>query len=68
VPMHTLRNEIWTNQEPFVPAGILVPITPGLALPVWAIFLCIYPPLSLALLFLTYLTFRWRWWRAGGLG
>ena len=68
VPMHTLRNEIWTKDRPFVADAILVPITRGLALPVWAIFLCLYPPLCLAFLFLTYLAFRWRWWRAGGLG
>jgi ABC-type transport system involved in multi-copper enzyme maturation permease subunit len=68
VPMHTLRKDVWSGQDPAVAQSVLVPITARLGLPVWAIFLCIYPPLSLALLFFTYLAFRWRWWRAGGLG
>jgi ABC-type transport system involved in multi-copper enzyme maturation permease subunit len=68
VPMHTSRNEAWANQPLNVRPEILVPITPSLQLPVWAIFLCIYPPLSLVFFGLTYLAFRWRWWRAGGLG
>jgi len=41
-------------------------IIPGLGLPVWAAFLCLYPPLCLLLFGATYLAFRWRWWRAGG--
>jgi ABC-type transport system involved in multi-copper enzyme maturation permease subunit len=40
----------------------------GLSLPVWALFLLIYPPVCLALFGVTYLAFRWRWWRAGGTG
>jgi ABC-type transport system involved in multi-copper enzyme maturation permease subunit len=40
----------------------------GLRLPVWALFLLIYPPVCLALFGVTYLAFRWRWWRAGGTG
>jgi hypothetical protein len=40
----------------------------GLKLPVWALFLLIYPPFCVVLYFVTYLTFRWRWWRAGGSG
>ncbi len=55
-----LRNEMWTSQRPYVPDPVLVSITGRLAMPVWAIFLCLYPPLSMGLLFLTYLTFRWR--------
>jgi ABC-type transport system involved in multi-copper enzyme maturation permease subunit len=68
VPMHITRNETWVNQAPHVRESVLVPITPGLQLPVWAIFLCIYPPISLVFFWVTYLAFRWRWWRAGGLG
>ena len=68
VPMHTTRSEIWSDQPLAVPDPVLVPITRNFSLPVWAIFLCIYPPLSLAFLGVTYLAFRWRWWRAGGLG
>jgi ABC-type transport system involved in multi-copper enzyme maturation permease subunit len=40
----------------------------GLRLPVWALFLAVYPPSCLALYGVTYLAFRWRWWRAGGSG
>jgi hypothetical protein len=68
VPMHTNRNENWVNQSPTVADSVIVPLLGTKGLPVWAIFLCIYPPLSLALFFFTYLAFRWRWWRSGGLG
>ena len=36
----------------------------GFRIPVWGAFLLIYPPLCLALFAVTYLAFRWRWWRA----
>jgi len=39
---------------------------PGLGLPVWGVFLLLYPPLCLVLYFATYVAFRYRWWRAGG--
>jgi ABC-type transport system involved in multi-copper enzyme maturation permease subunit len=68
VPMHTTRSEAWTNQPLPVEASVLIPVTPLIKLPVWAIFLAIYPPLSLLLFGLTYAAFRWRWWRSGGLG
>jgi ABC-type transport system involved in multi-copper enzyme maturation permease subunit len=68
VPMHIGRNEAWVNQPVNVRDSVLVPIAPGLRLPVWAIFLGIYPPLSLVFFGVTYLAFRWRWWRAGGTG
>ena len=68
VPMHTTRNEIWSDKPLAVPDPVLVNIAGKFALPVWTIFLCIYPPLCLGLLGITYLAFRWRWWRAGGLG
>ncbi len=68
VPMHTGRNEAWASQPLNVRDEVWVPITPKLQMPVWAIFLCIYPPLSLVCFWITYLAFRWRWWRAGGLG
>jgi hypothetical protein len=68
VPMHTGRNEAWTTQALSVEESVLIPITPTVRLPVWAIFLAIYPPLSLVFFGLTYAAFRWRWWRAGGLG
>jgi ABC-type transport system involved in multi-copper enzyme maturation permease subunit len=68
VPMHSTRSETWTNQPLIVPDADVIPIVGSLSLPVWAIFLCIYPPLCLAFLGVTYVAFRWRWWRAGGLG
>lgn len=68
VPMHTTRNEIWSDKPLSVADPVLVRLGGGVALPVWAIFLCIYPPLCLVFYFVTYLAFRLRWWRAGGLG
>jgi ABC-type transport system involved in multi-copper enzyme maturation permease subunit len=68
VPMHTNRNENWVNQPPTVADSVIVPLFGTKGLPVWALFLCIYPPLSLAFFLVTYLAFRWRWWRSGGLG
>jgi hypothetical protein len=68
VPMHTSRSEAWINQPLAVAEPIMVSITQHFRMPVWAIFLCIYPPISLGLFWVTYLAFRWRWWRAGGLG
>ncbi len=68
VPMHSTRSEAFTNQPLVVPNAVLIPIVGRFALPVWAIFLCLYPPLCLAFLGVTYLAFRWLWWRAGGLG
>jgi hypothetical protein len=41
------------------------PMVPGLGLPVWGAFLLITPPLCLILFVVTYLAFRWRWWKAG---
>ena len=69
VPMHTTpqRGLDRTSRSPSR-RPVLVPITPGIQLPVWAIFLLIYPPLSLFFFWVTYLAFRWRWWRSGGLG
>jgi ABC-type transport system involved in multi-copper enzyme maturation permease subunit len=68
VPMHTTRNEALSNQTLNIPDPVLIPITGRVALPVWAIFLSLYPPLCLTFLAVTYFSFRWRWWRAGGLG
>jgi ABC-type transport system involved in multi-copper enzyme maturation permease subunit len=46
---------------------VLVPIL-GTKLPLWAVFLLVYPPACVGLFGVTYLAFRWRWWRAGGSG
>ncbi len=68
VPMHSTQSERWTSQPLVIRGSVLVPIVEGVSMPVWAIFLCIYPLLCLVFLFVAYLAFRWRWWRAGGLG
>ena len=41
---------------------------PGIGLPVWAVFLLLYPVLAVVLYAATYLAFRIRWWKAGGTG
>jgi ABC-type transport system involved in multi-copper enzyme maturation permease subunit len=68
VPMHTTRNEAWSGQPLPVEDTVLIPITPTIQLPVWAVFLIIYPPLILLFFWVSYMAFRWRWWRSGGLG
>ena len=68
VPMHNTRTEAWTNQPLAVADQILISIAPGIKLPVWGIFLGLYPPLGLIFFGITYVAFQWRWWRAGGLG
>jgi hypothetical protein len=66
VPMHAYRPGGFSNEVAQVDKQVLVPIARGYALPVWAIFLCIYPPICIFCYIVTYLGFRWRWWRAGG--
>jgi ABC-type transport system involved in multi-copper enzyme maturation permease subunit len=68
VPMHTSRIENWTGQSLNIQQPPLVPLTSAFALPVWTVFLALYPPLSLLFLGITYLAFRWRWWKAGDSG
>jgi hypothetical protein len=67
VPMHLYRSGSWSGgDKPPIAPTVLVEVTPGLELPVWAIFLGLYPPLCVLLFGITYLAFRWRWWKAGG--
>jgi ABC-type transport system involved in multi-copper enzyme maturation permease subunit len=68
VPMHTTRNEVLSDKSPVVKPAVEVPIIGSFSMPVWMIFLSIYPPLCLFFLGVTYMAFRWRWWRSGGLG
>jgi ABC-type transport system involved in multi-copper enzyme maturation permease subunit len=68
VPMHTTRSDAWINQPLAVADQVLIPITRNFRVPVYVAFLCIYPPLGFAFFGVAYLAFRWRWWRAGGLG
>jgi ABC-type transport system involved in multi-copper enzyme maturation permease subunit len=67
VPMHINRGGAAMNLEalPIAPMAI-VPLHGGYGLPVFAIFLLMYPPLCVLLFGVTYLAFRIRWWRAGG--
>ena len=66
--MHTSRVDSFPGQSLNVQNPIMIPLGGGYGLPVWAIFLAIYPPLSLMFLGITYLAFRWRWWKAGDAG
>ncbi len=43
-------------------------VVPGTGLPVWAVFLLIYPVIALILYGATHIAFRYRWWKAGGTG
>ena len=65
VPMNKSRLTL-LNENPPVTEPVLVAIAPDLKLPVWALFLVVYPPVCLILFGVTYLAFRWRWWSAGG--
>jgi ABC-type transport system involved in multi-copper enzyme maturation permease subunit len=67
VPMHLYRGTAnYSTETVQIAPEVLVPVTPWLQLPVWAIFLAIYPPLCVLLFGMTYLAFRVRWWKAGG--
>jgi ABC-type transport system involved in multi-copper enzyme maturation permease subunit len=67
VPMHVYKPAAnWATDSVDVAPATMVPLARGLRLPVWAIFLALYPPLCLVFFGVTYLAFRLRWWRAGG--
>jgi ABC-type transport system involved in multi-copper enzyme maturation permease subunit len=69
IPMHLARStNAWSTDKPEIAKSVLVEVWPGIALPVWAIFLLIFPPICLLLYGITHIAFRWRWWQAGGLG
>ncbi|MDR3633839.1 MAG: ABC transporter permease subunit [Isosphaeraceae bacterium] len=68
IPMHLTKNLGLSTETPKIPPPLLVSLIPGVDLPVWTWFLLLYPPLCLILYGVTYVAFRWRWWRAGGLG
>ncbi len=68
VPMHinhAVTNYTNDNLNNVAPTT-QVRLGPGVNLPVWAVFLGLYPPLCGILFGITYLAFRLRWWRAGG--
>ncbi len=66
IPMRPSRFNASMNETATIPDSVLVALTPDLKLPVWALFLILFPPLCLVLNGVTYLAFRWRWWSAGG--
>ena len=43
-------------------------LVPGIGWPVWAVFLVLYPALSLVIYGATYVAFRYRWWKASEAG
>ncbi|MFO0907780.1 MAG: ABC transporter permease subunit [Isosphaeraceae bacterium] len=63
VPMHLYSST--GNADPQKVAET-VPVTMpwGGSLPVWTVFLLLYPPLCLVFFGVTYVAFRWRWWKA----
>ncbi len=67
VPMHSFHASASFSDTAFeiLPAAE-VSVGGGWTLPVWAIFLLMYPPLCTLLFGVTYVAFRLRWWRAGG--
>ncbi len=68
VPMHPSRFQVMGTEPPVIPPAVLIPVFPNVGLPAWGVFLILYPPLCLILYGVSYLAFRYRWWRAGGLG
>ncbi|MGE3822341.1 MAG: ABC transporter permease subunit [Isosphaeraceae bacterium] len=66
VPMHVTRTGDWSVDGMKVARPIMVPLFGDYELPVWGVYLLIYPPICLALYGLTCLVFRWKWWRAMG--
>jgi hypothetical protein len=55
----------WGGNEPITDDAVASLRIPGIGLPLWTVFLIIDPLLCLVLVFVTYLAFRWRWWKAG---
>jgi len=67
VPMHKYYSTANSSEGAIeVLPPTLVGVGGGWSLPVWALFLALYPPLCAILFAVTYLAFRLRWWRAGG--
>ncbi|MEO6809364.1 MAG: ABC transporter permease, partial [Isosphaeraceae bacterium] len=54
------RSGFSTAVDPFERSQLVT----GLNLPVWTVYLALTPLLCLVLYGVTYLAFRWRWWRA----
>ena len=67
LPMKPSNFAITSNADA-PPASLEATLVPGIGLPVWAVFLMLYPVVAVILYFATYLAFRVRWWKAGGTG
>jgi len=69
IPMNPSQLSVGSANEATIASQIQKPIlVPGIGLPVWAVFLVIYPVIALILYGATYVAFRYRWWKAGGTG
>ena len=68
VPMHVNRPDGFASQALTINTPPMVLLGDRLYVPVWAIFLILYPILSLLFVGVACLAFRWRWWRAGNVG
>jgi ABC-type transport system involved in multi-copper enzyme maturation permease subunit len=66
IPMPPAGGHRTLEDKQDLPVMPSLPPVLGLKLPVWAAFLVVYPPFCVLLYGVTYLAFRWRWWRAGG--
>jgi len=69
VPMHVNRSAgpLSVSAEGLQVESVTPVTLPyGVRLPVWAVFLGLYPPLCAVLFGVTYVAFRLRWWKAGG--
>ncbi len=69
VPMHTGRaDQAGLGDQPLkVGPDVLVNVA-DFKIPIWLVFLMIYPPFCLACFAATCVVFRLRWWRAGSQG
>jgi ABC-type transport system involved in multi-copper enzyme maturation permease subunit len=65
VPMHVARPDGWAAQTVNVSTPPMVPFAGRVFVPVWALFLALYPILCLVFVGIACIAFRWRWWRAG---
>ena len=62
--MHIPRMDGLSNRDSKIANAVIVPIAGDFGLPVWAIFLLIYPPICAILFAITCRIFRKRWWSA----
>jgi len=68
IPMRSGQLSYASANDAALHAPLKATLLPGIGLPVWAVFLMIYPVIALVLYGATYVAFRYRWWKAGGTG